>query len=212
MTRLGQRLKEERLSKRLTIEEVAKATRIRPQFIIAIEQSSYKKLPSKAYAQGFVKNYIAFLELPIRESMAMFRREFDEKEYVDVLPESFTKKRNIPLNRINWQRTVVVIALIIFGLLCFLAFQYRAILFNPRLSIAFPKENSSFANGNISVIGSSDPTATVTVANRSAYVDANGHFTKGIIVFSGKNTIIIVATNKFGRSTTIERHITVKNP
>src|SRR5258707_6377504 len=98
MVRLGQRLKEERLSKGFTIEEVAKATKIRPQFITAIEQSNYKQLPSKAYAHGFVKNYISFLELPLRESLAMFRRELDEKEYLDVLPDSFTKKKEIPLH------------------------------------------------------------------------------------------------------------------
>src|SRR5258708_508503 len=103
MVRLGQRLKEERTLKNLTIDEVAKATKIRPQFISAMEQGNYKNLPSKAYAHGFVKNYISFLGLSMRDSLAMFRREFDEKEYVDVLPESFTKQKNIPLNKINWQ-------------------------------------------------------------------------------------------------------------
>lgn len=209
MTRLGQRLKEERLSKNLSIEEVAKATKIRPQFISAIEQSNYKNLPSKAYAHGFVKNYVAYLGLPIRDSLAMFRREFNEKEYVDVLPESFTKQREIPLSRINWHKTVLTIVVVFVLLAGFLFFQYRAALFDPSLSVSSPKENSTVTSEEIAVKGTTDSNNTLLVNNNSTYVDANGNFTKTITVFSGKNTITIVATNRFGRKKIIERHVTV---
>ncbi|HSW98039.1 MAG TPA: helix-turn-helix domain-containing protein [Candidatus Saccharimonadales bacterium] len=210
MTRLGQRLKEERIAKNLTIEEVAKATKIRPQFITAIEQSNYKKLPSKAYAQGFVKNYIAFLGLPPRDSLAMFRREFNEKEYVDILPESFTKRREIPLYRINWHKTVLGIGMIFLLLAGFLFFQYRAAIFDPSLHVSSPKENSTITDEGVSVKGSTDSNNMVTVNNYSTYVDTNGSFVKNIAVFSGKNTITIIATNRFGRKKIIERHIIVK--
>ncbi len=210
MTRLGQRLKEERIAKNLTIEEVAKATKIRPQFITAIEQSNYKKLPSKAYAQGFVKNYIAFLGLPPRDSLAMFRREFNEKEYVDILPESFTKRREIPLYRINWHKTVLGIGMIFLLLAGFLFFQYRAAIFDPSLRVSSPKENSTITDEGVSVKGSTDSNNMVTVNNYSTYVDTNGSFVKNIAVFSGKNTITIIATNRFGRKKIIERHIIVK--
>lgn len=210
MTRLGLRLKEERVSRGLTIDEVAKATKIRPQFINAIEQGSYKKLPSKAYAHGFVRNYIVFLDLPMRESLAMFRREFDEREYVDVLPESFTKKREIALNHINWQKTTLATGIVILGFLCFLFFQYREVLFNPRLTILFPKENAILTKEEITVIGSTNVNAIIRVNNVSAYVDQNGHFTKSIVVFPGEYTITVIATNKFGRSTMVKRDIQVK--
>ena len=52
MIRVGQLLRDERVRKRLTIEEVAKATKIRTNFLSAIEKGEYKKLPSSAYAQG----------------------------------------------------------------------------------------------------------------------------------------------------------------
>lgn len=210
MIRLGQRLKEERLLKNLSIEEVAKATKIRPQFIIAIEQSNYKKLPSKAYAHGFVKNYVSYLGLPSKDSLAMFRREFDEKEYVDVLPESFTKRREIPLYRINWHKTVLTIIGIFILLGGFLFFQYRAAIFDPSLTIASPKENSIVSSEDITVKGTTDSNNTLTVNNNATYVDANGNFTKRITVFSGKNTIRIIVTNRFGKRKIIERHVVVK--
>ncbi|HSW88219.1 MAG TPA: hypothetical protein VLG12_03590, partial [Candidatus Saccharimonadales bacterium] len=62
----------------------------------------------------------------------------------------------------------------------------------------------------ISVKGSTDSNNTVIVNNNATYVDTNGNFSKNIAVFSGKNTITIIATNRFGRKKVIERHIIVK--
>lgn len=210
MIKLGQRLKEERIAKNLTIDEIAKATKIQPQFITAIEQSNYKKLPSKAYAQGFVKNYISFLGLPLRDSLAMFRREFDEREYIDLLPESFTKKKDIPLHKINWQRTVLSGSVIILILVGYFLFQYRAAFFAPSLTVAIPKENSRIHTDMITVKGATDSNSTVMVNTILTYVDGTGHFTKIVPVFSGKSTIVIVSTNKFGKKTIVERHVVVK--
>lgn len=210
MIRLGQRLKEERLSKNLTIEEVAKATKIRPQFISAIEQSNYKQLPSKAYAQGFVKNYVSFLGLPIRDSMAMFRREFDEREYVEVLPESFTQQKEIPLYKINWYKTALGIAVIFILLAGFLFFQYRAALFDPSVRIISPKDNSTISSDDLSVKGNTDSNNTVVVNNDAAYVDTGGNFTKNVTLFQGKNTITVIVANKFGRKKIIVLHVVVK--
>src|SRR5437588_6343029 len=122
MVRLGQRLREIRQYKGLTIDEVAKGTKIRTQFISAIEKGDYKSLPSKAYAQGFVKNYVAFLGLPQRESLAMFRREFDEREHVDVLPESFTHKKIIPQYRFQWQGAITISCFVLVVLIGYLLF------------------------------------------------------------------------------------------
>src|SRR5579871_92741 len=203
MVRLGQRLKEERVAKGLTVEQVATATKIRPQFIIAIEQGRYKSLPSKAYAQGFVKNYIAFLGMPLRDAMAMFRREFDEREYVDVLPESFTRQRKIPMHRINWYRTAVSIIVIFLVLLGFLVFQYRAALFPPFVSITQPEENSIIRSEDVTVAGSTESNTTVIVNNLLANVDATGHFIKVIPVFPGRATIVVIVVNKFGKRSVV---------
>ena len=211
MVRLGQRLREIRVYKGLSIEEVAKGTKIRSQFISAIEKGDYKTLPSKAYAQGFVKNYVTFLGLPQRESMAMFRREFDEREYVDVLPESFTKQNAISLRRFRWQGTLFASIVILLLLVGYLLFQDRSAFFAPSLSIDSPKEAATVTATDISVTGMTDPNATVIINNEAAYVDGTGHFKKIITVFPGKATITIISVNKFGKRRILERHITV-NP
>lgn len=210
MVRLGQKLKEERLARGLSVEQVAKATKIRPQFITAIEQSAYRNLPSKAYARGFVKNYISFLELPMRDCLAMFRREFDEKEYVDVLPESFIKKKNIPLKKNTWIGAVLIVAVIIVGLAGFILYQYRAAIFSPSLTVSKPVENGVLNAGTVEISGTTDTGASVTINNQAVYVDGDGNFSKIITVFPGRNAVTIVSVNKFGKSTVIKRNIPVR--
>lgn len=210
MVRLGQRLREIRQYKGLSIDEVAKATKIRAQFISAIERGDYKHLPAKAYAQGFVKIYVAFLGLPQRESLAMFRREFDEREHVDVLPESFTHKKEIPLQHFRWQGAAIITGFVLILVIGYLLFQYRFAFLSPSLIIDSPKENAIVTATDIPVVGTTDTNTTVVVNNDVAYVDSNGHFKKIVAVFSGKATITVTSINKFGKKTTVERHVIVR--
>ena len=109
MIKVGQRLKEIRLRKGLSIEQVSNGTKIRPQFITAIEKGEYQKLPSPTYAQGFVRNYAEFLGAPKRETLALFRREFDEEQAYRVLPQGFSKQKDFPVTKIRIQKAVFVI-------------------------------------------------------------------------------------------------------
>src|SRR5690348_16578344 len=108
MVKLGEKLIEERKKQGLSLDEIAKATKIRRSFLEAIEKGEYKKLPSSAYAQGFVKNYVAYLGLPEKELLALFRREFNEDELLGVLPQSFTRPKEISLEGVKIKRAAVI--------------------------------------------------------------------------------------------------------
>lgn len=210
MVKLGDRLQQERKRQGLTIEEIAKATKIRPQFIEAIEKGDYKKLPSSAYAQGFVKNYVNYLGLPEKELLALFRREFDEEEFLGVLPESFTKPKEISLQGVKIRRAGIIGVGLLLVLIFYIFFQYRSAFFSPSLSIQNPPDNAILNTQTVTVTGSTEPDATVSVDGLPVYVDNSGNYTKAITVFPGIVTIVVKATNSFGKVSTIERHITVK--
>ena len=91
MIRAGEKLREERLKKHLTLEEVSRATKIKESFLLAIEKGEYKKLPPATYAQGFVRNYAGFLGMPEQEILAIFRREYDEEEHEDAEADEVTE-------------------------------------------------------------------------------------------------------------------------
>jgi cytoskeletal protein RodZ len=208
MIRVGDRLKKERVAQGLTIEQVAKGTKIRPSFLAAIERGDYTKLPSSAYIQGFVKNYAEFLGLPKREYAALFRREFDEKEHVRVLPEGFGTT-DMPMRRFTLSPTVIFIVFIFLVLLGYAGFQYRYAIINPPLTIETPKENATVQQ-SVTVTGKTDHNAVVTVNDSPTIVDNGGNFSKKVSLFTGKTVITVKAQNRFGNQTQVERHVTVK--
>lgn len=210
MVHVGEKLSEERIRRGLGLEEVAKATKIRVSFLQAIEKGECSKLPSGVYAHGFVRNYARFLELPEREIMALFKREYDEEKMVKVLPDGFARQNDFPLKRFKVAQVLKILPLIFFVLLIYIIFQYRSAIFNPPLSVSAPAENSVISSQAVTVIGKTDPNSTVFVNSETASLDKDGNFQKTINIFPGKTKIIIKSVNKFNKTTTLERQIEVK--
>ena len=212
MIRIGEKLREERIRKGFTLEEVSKATKIRYSFLSALERGSYKDLPSGTYAYGFVRNYAKFLGLPEEEMLALFKREYDEEKILKVLPEGLVGDKDFPLHRIRFANTLKIVILVFTVFLLYMLFQYRYAIFNPPLDISSPKENSIISSQTILVIGKTDSNATVYVNNEIVSLDDEGNFKKSISVFPGKVKITIKAINKFKKTTIVERNIEVKLP
>lgn len=211
MVRVGQKLREERLKRGLTLEDVAKATKIKATFLSAIEKGEYQKLPSSTYAYGFVRNYAQTLGLPKAETLALFRREFDEEKLFKLLPEGLTGSLDFPIRRLRLASAGIFVILAFLALLGYILFQYRFAIINPYLEIISPKE-FEVTSSEITVLGKTNPNATVYINNNSVSVDKDGGFKKTLDLFPGKTTITIKAVNRFGRQTTVERHIEVKSP
>jgi cytoskeletal protein RodZ len=209
MIRIGQKLRDARTEKGLTLEEVSKATKIRVAFLEALEKGDYKNLPSSAYAHGFVKNYAEFLGLPQKETVALFKREFDEREYLGVLPKNFTDQDDITLSGFKFRQTSLIVVLIFIVLVGYLGFQYRYAFFNPPLDITSPKEGQTVSQ-DVTVIGKTDLNAIAVVNDNPTTVDQDGNFSKSVTLFPGKATIIVRVQNRFGKQTRLERHVNVQ--
>lgn len=210
MVHAGEKLYEERIKKGLTLDEVAKATKIKPFFLLAIEKGEYKKLPQGTYAYGFIRNYAKFLKLPEHEILSIFKREYDEDEFLKVLPEGLTKNNDFSLSKLKITQALKVLPLIFIALLAYLMFQYRSAIFNPSLSVSYPLENSVISSQAITVIGKTDSNSTVFVNNETASLDKDGNFKKTINVFPGRVKITVKSVNNFKRTTILERQIEIK--
>jgi cytoskeletal protein RodZ len=195
--------------KALTLEEIARATKIRPRFLAAIESGEYDKLPSAAYAQGFVRNYATFLGLSQKEILALYRREFDEKKHIQVLPDGLAKQ-GVTLSRLSISRSFVFAAFVFLLLAGYLGLQYRAMFFAPSVTLDSPKEDSRVRN-EVIVTGKTDPSVTVYVNETAVSVTSDGEFRKKLSLFSGTNSITVTAKNRYGKETVIRRNVLVSN-
>ena len=72
MESIGEFFKQVRDTKGLTLDDVALKTRIHPDFLIALEEGNFTKLPDQVFAKGFVRSYAQSLGLDEEDAMRRF--------------------------------------------------------------------------------------------------------------------------------------------
>lgn len=83
MNSLGSKLQIAREFQGLTLEQIASTTRVREQYLKALEEDRFDWLPQKVFAKGFVRSYARSLNLDEEECVQLFMdgsRSFYEKE------------------------------------------------------------------------------------------------------------------------------------
>ncbi|KAB7642266.1 helix-turn-helix domain-containing protein [Bacillus sp. B3-WWTP-C-10-D-3] len=85
MTELGQKLKEARGTKGLSIDQLHEITKIQKRHLVAIEEGNYDVLPGAFYARAFIKQYADTVGLNGEELLV---------EYQSTIPQS--EKRDVP--------------------------------------------------------------------------------------------------------------------
>jgi cytoskeleton protein RodZ len=73
----GERLREARHKLNLTLEQAAERTRVRSDYLDAIETMDPRGLPARAYAIGYLRTYASFLNLDAGGIVEQFKREVD---------------------------------------------------------------------------------------------------------------------------------------
>lgn len=72
MESIGEFFRQVRETKGLTLDDVALKTRIHPDFLIALEEGNFTKLPDQVFAKGFVRSYARSLGLDEEDAMRRF--------------------------------------------------------------------------------------------------------------------------------------------
>lgn len=69
---LGEKLREAREAKGISLSEVAEQTRISPYYIEAIERDDYKPLPGGIFNKGFVKSFAKYVGINENDALAAY--------------------------------------------------------------------------------------------------------------------------------------------
>ncbi len=119
MESIGEFFKQVRETKGLTIDEVASKTRIRPDFVKALEDGNFAKLPDQVFARGFVRSYARSLGLDeddaihrFIQSAGAFYEKQEERERLRVRQAEEERRRQANRKAVAVAIGIAVVTLI----------------------------------------------------------------------------------------------------
>ncbi len=97
LTELGDKLKQARREKGLSLDDLQQITKIQKRYLVAIEEGNYAVMPGKFYARAFIKQYAEAVGLDSATLFDEFESEVPEtpqQEVVNNEPSRVQSKRN----------------------------------------------------------------------------------------------------------------------
>ncbi|HWP35412.1 MAG TPA: helix-turn-helix domain-containing protein, partial [Thermodesulfobacteriota bacterium] len=73
MAALGEYLRTARERRGVDLDEVARVTRVRRQYLAALEDERFDLLPAAPFVRGFVIAYARYLGLPVSEALTRYQ-------------------------------------------------------------------------------------------------------------------------------------------
>lgn len=204
----GEKLQQARLFKKLKIEEVAKKINIRSEYLTALEEDRFDKLPAGLYGKNFLKEYAIFLGLDVKEIL----KSWDE-QILNSSPEDPFSRKILARNKFiifpKLIRNFFIIGAIVVCFL-YLSFYFKQIILPPKLIITQPADNLSLNANNIEINGETEKEAEVTINDELVLNNHDGYFSQTVNLKKGLNNIIIKAKKKYSREETVTRQILVE--
>lgn len=136
---IGEKLKEAREVKGLTLQDVQENIKIRKRYLEALENNNFDLIPGEAYIKAFIKGYAGFLEL---DHLQLFEQYQELKDDEEKKKEEILEEKNKSINIHNKTIISSIIVIVILVVLAFLI--YNIFLLNDsRNNIGFVSENDS---------------------------------------------------------------------
>jgi cytoskeletal protein RodZ len=129
---LGKKFQEARVARKLTLDEAARMTKIRPQRLAEIEADDFSQFPSLAYAKGFLLIYGKFLDVDVTPYLDAFEDPesvtvdgysyLQENERAKPVSAPVVRRRSRPVatggsNRVSPMPLIVGIVVLVVGFL-----------------------------------------------------------------------------------------------
>ncbi len=203
MKTIGNLLKDARVKKRFSLAKLEGETKIKKNFIKAVEDENWKALPDYPVVVGFVKNIANYLGVKERSAVALLRRDYPPQN-LSINPKPDVSRQFVWSPKMTF---IVGVAIVIALILGYLGFQYAGFISPPPLSLTQPQEGQVVGSGSVIVAGKTKPEATVKANNQPILVNEDGTFSAEVEIFKGTSEIVVEATSRSGKQTVLRRNI-----
>ena len=131
VTELGQKLKEAREAKGLSIDQLHEVTKIQKRYLVTIEEGDYSILPGAFYVRAFIKQYAEAVGLNGEELLVEYQSVIPQSESHDVpqvsksqkTQETMQKAASLPIAD-HMPKILIVLLVIAFGVAVWFVFQW----------------------------------------------------------------------------------------
>ncbi len=200
---LREKLRSIREKKNVSLDEIAKETKIRKRYLELLESGDFKEMPPDVYIKGFLVKYAQYLNIESSDVIKLYNKEKSIEENLKKVEDKKEQKKekkkiNLPILNI----TPNIIAMIIFVALIgagFFYFYQEVGKFSetPRLVIVQPASNLIIEGSSVDVEGITDENNKISINGQPVFVDENGRFKENINLQQGLNELEVKAINHF---------------
>jgi cytoskeleton protein RodZ len=176
---LGEKLRQAREERGISISEVAEQTRISPHYLDSIENDDYRTLPGGIFNKGFVKSYAKYVGIDEQEALSDYSRLIANQEGVpsddpktykpEVLTDDRASSSMIP---------TIIFAVIILGLMSWGLLKLVDYIQNqqsqPAANANTASSNTNPANSNAGAPNTNVPTPVTAVNELKIEVKTSG--------------------------------------
>lgn len=205
---IGERLAANRKAEKIELEEAARATGIRKDYLQAMEENNFEVLPGGLYKESFLKKYCEFLLLDWKK----IKKDFSSlsggrEEKFDFSPQKIRKRDMLSFPRIFKN---LIVGVMISAFFIYIGFYLKTSLSAPEIEIIEPADDLITGGNSIEVIGKTDTKSQITINGRQVLSNEGGLFKETVDLKKGVNIITISAQKKHGPKKIIEKQILVE--
>jgi cytoskeletal protein RodZ len=202
---IGNIVKNAREKRGLDLSVCATYLKIQIRFLQAIENDDYKIFENSYQAQGFFSNYAEFLDLNITNLLPRWK-----KDVSDFFPnEEFNVKKFYKPKKSRSIKIVLTMEKILYffgalGVLIFFIYvytTYQSTMYNPKLVITKPENNSIVETDIVDIFGKTDADAVLSLNNEKLTIQTDGNFSTSLKLSEGINNFKFSSVNPYGKET-----------
>lgn len=210
---VSERLRSTRIEQGISLKKATKKTKVKLEYIKALESGNYEKLPGGIYEKIYTKKYASFLGLDAKKIIEKFQKEKEVVTQPNQTNISFFSKNKLKrsdfviLPRIMKNVLIVVIIAACFG---YIGFYLKNFTSPPQLNVVQPQDDLVTTENQISVMGETGSGVEIYINGNPILTNNLGKFQENIALKKGVNTITVTAQKKYSRKKTLKKQVLVK--
>ncbi len=199
---LGEKLRKLRSDLRLSLTDVAKATKIQAKYLEYLENGQYDKLPADVYVRGFLRSYARYFNLEENAFIRLYERERNIRANLGHEESRSNDPKRFDISSVVITPRSVVMVLIVLSVSSAFIYLYRefqSFAAAPRLVILEPQSGAQIETSDVTVKGKTDKGVRLSINDQPVFVGSEGEFSEKLILQPGLNSITVVAINRFDK-------------